>query len=71
MALCADNLLHGATSNPWRRGYSTSGSPGDAAAALASDMGGSTRKPAAWCGTVGLQPSRGRVSAGTGISEGG
>jgi len=73
MALCADNLLYGATSNPWRSGYSTSGSSGGAAAAVAagivpvahgSDMGGSIRGPAAWCGTVGLQPSRGRVSWG-------
>lgn len=78
MALCADNLLHGTTSNPWKKGYSTSGSSGGAAAAVAagivpiahaSDMGGSTRGPAAWCGTVGLQPSRGRVSAGPGEAE--
>lgn len=78
MALCADNLLHGATSNPWRQGFSTSGSSGGAAAAVAaglvpiahaSDMGGSTRGPAAWCGTVGLQPSRGRVSVGPGEDE--
>ena len=73
MALCADNLLYGATSNPWKKGYSTSGSSGGAAAAVAagvlpiahgSDMGGSIRGPAAWCGTIGLQPSRGRISAG-------
>ncbi len=72
MAACADNLLYGATSNPWRRGYSTNGSSGGSAAAVAagivpmahsSDIGGSTRGPAAWCGTVGLHPSRGRVSA--------
>jgi amidase len=78
MALCADNLLYGATSNPWRKGYSTSGSSGGAAAAVAagivpiahaSDMGGSTRGPAAWCGTVGLQPSRGRISVGPGEDE--
>ncbi|MFM9843237.1 MAG: amidase [Dongiaceae bacterium] len=80
MALCADNLLYGATSNPWRKGYSTSGSSGGAAAAVAagivpiahgSDMGGSIRGPAAWCGTVGLQPSRGRVSAGPDDDESG
>ncbi len=73
MALCAANLLHGATSNPWKLGYSTSGSSGGAACAVASgmvpiahasDLGGSTRGPAAWCGTVGLHPSRGRVSCG-------
>lgn len=78
MALCADNLLYGATSNPWRKGYSTSGSSGGAAAAVisgivpiahGSDMGGSTRGPASWCGTIGLQPSRGRVSCGPGESE--
>lgn len=80
MALCADNLLHGATSNPWRKGYSTSGSSGGAAAAVSagivpiahgSDMGGSIRGPAAWCGTIGLQPSRGRVSAGPDEDESG
>lgn len=80
MALCADNHLYGATSNPWRKGYSTSGSSGGAAAAVAagivpiahgSDMGGSIRGPAAWCGTVGLQPSRGRVSAGPDADESG
>lgn len=80
MALCADNLLYGATSNPWRHGYSTSGSSGGAAAAVSagivpiahgSDMGGSIRGPAAWCGTIGLQPSRGRVSAGPDEAESG
>ncbi|MEZ5775274.1 MAG: amidase [Hyphomicrobiaceae bacterium] len=78
MALCADSVLYGATSNPWKRGYSTSGSSGGAAAAVASgmvpiahasDLGGSTRGPAAWCGTVGLHPSRGRVSQGPAFDE--
>jgi amidase len=78
MALCADNRLYGATSNPWKLNYSTSGSSGGAAAAVASgmvpiahasDLGGSTRGPAAWCGTVGLHPSRGRVSYGPGTDE--
>jgi amidase len=80
MALCAENLLHGRTGNPWNTGCSTSGSSGGAAAAVASgmvplahasDMGGSTRGPAAWCGVVGLQPSRGRVSAGPDQAEAG
>lgn len=80
MALCADTVLYGATSNPWKLNYSTSGSSGGAAAAVASgmvpiahasDLGGSTRGPAAWCGTVGLHPSRGRVSAGPRQSEAG
>lgn len=79
MALCADTILNGATSNPWKLGYSTSGSSGGAAAAVASgmvpiahasDLGGSTRGPAAWCGTVGLHPSRGRVSMGPTYGEG-
>lgn len=80
MALCAENLLFGNTSNPWKKGYSTSGSTGGGAAAVAaglvpiahgSDMGGSIRGPAAWCGTIGLYPSRGRVSSGPEVDEGG
>lgn len=80
MALCAENLLHGNTTTPWKAGYSTSGSSGGAAAAVAaglvplahgSDMGGSIRGPAAWCGTIGLYPSRGRVSSGPALGEGG
>jgi amidase len=73
MAMSAQNRLHGATSNPWAPGFSTGGSSGGAAAAVAagvvpvahsSDIGGSTRGPAGWCGAVGLHPSRGRVSTG-------
>lgn len=80
MALCAENLAFGNTSNPWKLGYSTSGSSGGAGAAVAagivpiahgSDMGGSIRGPAAWCGTVGLYPSRGRVSSGPAYAESG
>jgi amidase len=73
MASSAENLLYGATSTPWKKGYSASGSTGGGAAAVAagivpmahgSDIGGSIRGPAAWCGGIGLKPSRGRISSG-------
>jgi len=61
------------TRNPWDTRLSAAGSSGGAAAALASgtawlaqgsDMGGSLRNPASFCGVVGLRPSPGRVAAG-------
>lgn len=64
------------TRNPWNTAMSAAGSSGGAAAALASgtawlahgsDMGGSLRNPASFCGVVGLRPSPGRVPCGPGI----
>jgi len=80
IATSTENLLYGNTSTPWCQGYSAGGSSGGAAAAVAagvvplahgSDIGGSIRIPASWCGGIGLKPSRGRVSAGPQIDEGG
>ena len=60
------NPLYGATNNPWDPTRVPGGSSGGAAAALAagvtaleigSDIGGSLRVPASFCGVVGLRPS--------------
>ncbi|WP_342642402.1 amidase [Rhodoligotrophos ferricapiens] len=65
------NEVFGATRNPWDLSRTTAGSSGGAAAALASgtawlahgsDMGGSLRNPASFCGVVGLRPSPGRIA---------
>lgn len=65
------NEVFGPTLNPWDTTRSAAGSSGGAAAALASgtawlahgsDMGGSLRNPASFCGIVGMRPSIGRVA---------
>ena len=66
------NEVFGATLNPWNTRMSASGSSGGAAVALAtgmawvahgSDLGGSLRNPASFCGVAGMRPSPGRVAA--------
>lgn len=62
--------LHGVTRNPWDLQRTPGGSSGGAVAAvaaglgplaLATDAGGSTRRPAAHTGLVGMKPTLGRV----------
>ncbi|MGH7714321.1 MAG: amidase [Gemmatimonadaceae bacterium] len=64
------NEVFGRTRNPWDLTRSAGGSTGGGAAALASgmialaegtDLGGSLRIPASFCGVVGLRPSPGLV----------
>jgi aspartyl-tRNA(Asn)/glutamyl-tRNA(Gln) amidotransferase subunit A len=64
------NLLFGRTVNPWNPERTTGGSSGGEAAAIAagcsplgigSDVGGSIRLPAHYCGIAGLKPTHGRV----------
>jgi len=65
-----ESPLWGVTRNPWNPERTPGGSSGGSGAAVASgcvplaegtDMGGSVRIPAAWCGIVGLKPSLGRI----------
>lgn len=64
------NDVFGATRNPWNPALSAGGSTGGGAAGLATgmfalaegtDLGGSLRIPASFCGVVGLRPSPGLV----------
>lgn len=64
------NAVFGATRNPWNRALTCGGSTGGGAVTLAtgmgplaqgSDLGGSLRIPASFCGVVGLRPSPGLV----------
>jgi amidase len=66
------NEVFGVTRNPHDLTRSAGGSSGGAAAAVAagltpladgSDMGGSLRNPASFCGVVGMRPTPGRVPA--------
>ena len=70
------NDVFGATRNPWDISLSAGGSSGGAAAALASgsawlaqgsDLGGSLRTPASFCGVASLRPSPGTIAREPGL----
>ncbi|MBB3180897.1 amidase [Variovorax sp. Sphag1AA] len=72
------NLIYGATRHPMDPALTPGGSSGGAVSALASrlgllalatDAGGSTRRPAAHCGLVGLKPSAGMIPHPWGFAE--
>lgn len=70
------NPIFGRTRNPWDTRMNPGGSSGGAAAGLAtgevwlshgSDLGGSLRTPASFCGVVGLRPSPGIAGGASGV----
>ncbi|MCC7429055.1 MAG: amidase [Alphaproteobacteria bacterium] len=78
MAGITDNLLFGPTRNPWNLDRTPGGSSGGAAAAVAAgagplavatDAGGSIRRPACYCGLIGIRPSTGRVARLPGVGD--
>ena len=80
MSGTTESVMFGNTSTPWKQGHSSGGSTGGGMAAVTagmvpiahgSDIAGSIRVPASFCGGVGLKPSRGRVSFGPTVDENG
>lgn len=72
MAYETDNLLYGATKNPWSLQHQAGGSSGGESAAIAaglsaggigSDSGGSVRVPAHFTGICSLKPTPGRIQS--------
>lgn len=71
LALATFSHRYSTPRNPWNLDMSAGGSSSGSGAATAAflcatslgvDTGGSIRRPASWCGLVGLRPSWGRVS---------
>ena len=67
----SDNPLYGRTNNPWNTARTCGGSSGGEGALIASggsplglgtDIGGSLRVPAAFCGIASLKPTTGRLN---------
>jgi aspartyl-tRNA(Asn)/glutamyl-tRNA(Gln) amidotransferase subunit A len=67
------STFHHLARNPWDLTKTPGGSSAGAAAAaaagygpihLGTDIGGSIRLPAGWCGVIGLKPTHGRVAVG-------
>ncbi len=80
LSCTTEGVFYGNTSNPWKKGYSAGGSTGGGMAAViagivpishGTDIAGSIRVPASFCGGVGLKPSRGRISFGPMLDENG
>jgi amidase len=80
MSGTTESAMFGNTSTPWKYGYSAGGSTGGGMAAVVAgivpiahgtDIAGSIRIPASFCGGVGLKPSRGRISYGPAVDENG
>ena len=74
----SNNLVYGKTRSPWNTALTPGGSSGGAVAgvasgmsalALATDAGGSTRRPAAHCGLVGMKPTFGLIPCFPGFDE--
>lgn len=79
LTITTEPKAYGPAHNPWRRGFSTGGSSGGSACAVASRMvpmasgsdgGGSIRFPAACCGVFGMKPSRGLNPLGPELGDG-
>ncbi|WP_245943863.1 amidase [Acuticoccus kandeliae] len=73
-----NNALFGVTRNPWNPELTPGGSSGGSVAAVAAglvpvaigtDGGGSTRRPAAYAGLVGMKPGNGHIARADGLPQ--